>query len=595
MDEVYNNYLASKNVEKLVDYKTRKILERWIILNVNNNLSMYGDVNKHSEQDDIFLNEYRELFGSDGRALLQKIKRVGNEKVVSKIQIREKRILRIPNYVNKENGYTMLHYNILIGSLETLINYMELKDRANINDVDNDGRNAAELGIILGNRYEMVSYLINKGSRIGDKVVELVYVDNNMFNENIPLKSLFDYLLIDKMSVSYITKQQQWKQTRQILLENIPNIENMTVTDLTSGVGVDVINFSKLVKFVNAVEYDKMRYYFMINNVNIYQLSNISMFNDDLMNIKDNLTQDIVYLDPKLHKNILINIEDLSTQLLDQNKAEYVIVKLPSNFYLKEDRISKLVYKMWDINISKKIYYNLYLFTNKFRYNYRYYSVNDFDIVFHNKHIRQANKIVISDKKPIRDITLNKIPTEFVKYKTTVSDEDRSLKLMLVEFLDEYGHLSGDIVTYNYSASEDIMKLFPNHRFYDKDNMVRNSLLFSTVDIAEDIVRDMKPKMCVFKLQFYDNNIYEFFKGRLIMPIWNNGKYVFLITDTKEKDLYSQSKIEQTLQYYDTNERVYYYNFIIPTHLEGYDHCADCTRAIDILEKHPGLDMTTLN
>lgn len=119
---------------------------------------------------------------------------------------------------------------------------------------------------------------------------------------------------------------------------------DITITDMTAGVGGNVISFANKFKHVNAIEIDKNRYDMLVNNIDIYNFKNVNHYNENCLDIIHTLNQDVIFFDPpwggigyKNEKNIIltidnIHIEEICNLLLDTNKCEYIVVKLPLNY-----------------------------------------------------------------------------------------------------------------------------------------------------------------------------------------------------------------------------------------------------------------------
>lgn len=121
---------------------------------------------------------------------------------------------------------------------------------------------------------------------------------------------------------------------------------NIIITDATAGVGGNTISFSKNFKKVNAIEIDKTRYEYLINNIRIYNGDNVLYYNDNYLNCWDDINQDVIFIDPpwggkkyKFKNNIRltlssISIEKICNNIIERNKAKLIIIKLPLNYDL---------------------------------------------------------------------------------------------------------------------------------------------------------------------------------------------------------------------------------------------------------------------
>jgi len=136
----------------------------------------------------------------------------------------------------------------------------------------------------------------------------------------------------------------------------------LVITEMTAGVGGNVISFAYHFKYVNAIEIDKVRFDYLNNNLKQYEIHNVNTYNADstkLLIEQNNLVQDIVFFDPpwggkdyKLHESLKIQfmnetIESICQKLLDRVRTKMIVMKLPNNYDFKffEDEL-----KMFKIN-----------------------------------------------------------------------------------------------------------------------------------------------------------------------------------------------------------------------------------------------------
>jgi hypothetical protein len=116
----------------------------------------------------------------------------------------------------------------------------------------------------------------------------------------------------------------------------------LIITDGTSNIGGNVINFGKNFKAVNAVEYNTINYTALVNNIKQYELSNIITIKDDYTKVMTKLKQDIVFLDPpwtgidykKINKlDLFLSKKPIYTIINKLKKhARMIVLKVPFNF-----------------------------------------------------------------------------------------------------------------------------------------------------------------------------------------------------------------------------------------------------------------------
>lgn len=145
------------------------------------------------------------------------------------------------------------------------------------------------------------------------------------------------------------------------------------ITDVGSGSGSNTFSFSRHFNKVNAVEFDSMEYQRLLNNINVLNIKNVSTIEGDYINICDNLSQDVVFIDPNwggpkyelFDKLILclsdLRIDDITSYILNKNKAKIVVLKTPGNVWLSE---LKYPYKKVDLYRNMKPFYTLWFVSN---------------------------------------------------------------------------------------------------------------------------------------------------------------------------------------------------------------------------------------
>lgn len=198
---------------------------------------------------------------------------------------------------------------------------------------------------------------------INNKVARIFPVLKNFNN--------FSKIKIDEESFCYITIREIADMTSKIicyhLLQYNLNPQKIKIVDYTSGVGGNVLSFSKYFKNVYAVEICSKRADFLQNNINIYGFKNIEVINkcaiefnaDEL--IKINPT--VVFMDPpwggsnyKSNENLLLKLGSMGIEeliiniseqfsnhynkLIESNPKEktnnynnkFIVLKLPKNY-----------------------------------------------------------------------------------------------------------------------------------------------------------------------------------------------------------------------------------------------------------------------
>lgn len=161
----------------------------------------------------------------------------------------------------------------------------------------------------------------------------------------------YEQFKIDNDSIHYITPFKLAEQMSNIIMsymiEQKINVKECIITDCFAGVGGNTLSFCKYFKNVNAIEIDKLRFEYLVNNIEVFKQSNVLTFNSDFLTIYHKLTHDIVFIDPpwggsdyKIKNNIKITVsehtlEDICNMLMESaNKPRFIFIKLPKNYDL---------------------------------------------------------------------------------------------------------------------------------------------------------------------------------------------------------------------------------------------------------------------
>ena len=84
---------------------------------------------------------------------------------------------------------------------------------------------------------------------------------------------LIEYLKIDDVGEYSISTPDDAKKITKIIIQQLvdmgKDLDNIIITDATAGVGGNTISFSKNFKQINAIEIDKDRFNYLIDNINL--------------------------------------------------------------------------------------------------------------------------------------------------------------------------------------------------------------------------------------------------------------------------------------------------------------------------------------
>ncbi len=185
-------------------------------------------------------------------------------------------------------------------------------------------------------------------------------------------KNIINKLKIDDESVTYISSPIDANNITKIILSHVQkynhNPKTMSIIDITAGVGGNVISFANKFKHVSAIEIVPIRYEYLCNNINVYNLTNVSCFNGDSLQILSSLPEhEIVFIDPpwggakyKNTSSLRLNINNMSIEqccldIFSLYNASFVIIKLPINYDVKYFKECNKSYSVTIHNLPKML------------------------------------------------------------------------------------------------------------------------------------------------------------------------------------------------------------------------------------------------
>jgi len=127
-----------------------------------------------------------------------------------------------------------------------------------------------------------------------------------------------------------------------IMVKKNMNPNNLCITDATAGFGGNLINFSKRFKKVIGIEKSTINYNIMKNNIEVYGLENIEIYNNSFIKIIPELCGNVVFIDPpwggrkyRYKTNIMLHLDkvyiyDIVNQI--PNSTKLIAIKIPYNF-----------------------------------------------------------------------------------------------------------------------------------------------------------------------------------------------------------------------------------------------------------------------
>lgn len=200
-----------------------------------------------------------------------------------------------------------------------------------------------------------------------DSINDNQFILNNKIIRIFPqLKNHNDYskLKIDDASITYITIREIADLTSKIICHHLIkfniNPQKIKIVDYTAGVGGNIISFSKHFDTVYAIEIDKTRYDYLLNNIDVYECSNVICVNDSSINFHNDklveINPNVIFIDPPWGGNSYKNSDSLTLKLGDV-EIEKIVIDIFDKLY---DNIIKK-----EINNNEKLYKHN-VFNNKF-------------------------------------------------------------------------------------------------------------------------------------------------------------------------------------------------------------------------------------
>lgn len=219
-----------------------------------------------------------------------------------------------------------------------------------------------------------------KELKIGEDIeIEKLF---NFFPKNIDINDL----RVTDISLYSITKRDEANLITQQILKFFPDENNLIITDSTACIGGNSLSFaqSTQVNKVNCVEIEPLHCDILLHNFELFEVSDkINIINDNYLNVKDNLTQDIIFYDlpwggtsyrDKLYIDLYlndnnenqINLSDIVNEM--KIKTRLQVVKVPCNFnfteFFNNIQFNKIkINRIYNKFKKKTFYYIILLFT----------------------------------------------------------------------------------------------------------------------------------------------------------------------------------------------------------------------------------------
>jgi 16S rRNA G966 N2-methylase RsmD len=162
----------------------------------------------------------------------------------------------------------------------------------------------------------------------------------------ISYKYLCEKIRYDSDAILYMTKRFDAELITGIIIHHTRlldlDYEKIVITDATAGIGGNTFSFALMFQHVNAIEQDKHTFDMLQNNIHTYGFNNITYYNDDYMKLKNDLYQNIIFIDPpwggrdyKKQNNIHLQLSEVDLEVICHDltkKNNIVVLKLPLNY-----------------------------------------------------------------------------------------------------------------------------------------------------------------------------------------------------------------------------------------------------------------------
>ena len=144
-----------------------------------------------------------------------------------------------------------------------------------------------------------------------------------------------------------VTRRRDADKIINIISQVVGDLKTKTITDATGCVGGDTIHFGLNFLKVDTIEIKQENYDVLMNNVGVYNLTNVKLHIGDAVSIF-NWRSDVLYIDPpwggpqyreKKDLDLFMSTkridEWLEEILLRKSRPDYIFLKLPQNYNFK--------------------------------------------------------------------------------------------------------------------------------------------------------------------------------------------------------------------------------------------------------------------
>lgn len=190
---------------------------------------------------------------------------------------------------------------------------------------------------------------------------------NKLKKKIFPLTDNYENLQFDQEGLWSITHPDQAENISELikkhyLSKNFSISSNIFIIDATAGLGGNLISFSKFFGNVLGIEIDKNRFEMLQNNIQQYNIDNITLLNNNCIDfLKGDVKSNIVFFDPpwggpdyKFNPNIEIKIDDKTlSEIINllEFKTKLICIKLPLNYNM-DSLVNKIKLPIFDYKLK---------------------------------------------------------------------------------------------------------------------------------------------------------------------------------------------------------------------------------------------------
>jgi 16S rRNA G966 N2-methylase RsmD len=175
-----------------------------------------------------------------------------------------------------------------------------------------------------------------------------------------PPNGIYSGLKVDDEGLYSITHPKDANLISESIIEIIGH-SNIQIVDMTAGCGGNMISFIKYFKFVIGIEFDKVRYKILKENLEKYSKKNYQLLCGDAtkypLNSTQSINDDVYFIDPpwggpeyKNNPNIQLYLSNIKLEDFIKTipKGKLIILKLPFNYNI--DTFKNIIIKTLFIN-----------------------------------------------------------------------------------------------------------------------------------------------------------------------------------------------------------------------------------------------------